>query len=97
MPVKSRTVEASLGLPSDEFTQKCGALDVPYLSLSWKELKEVKTLAILADDDFMALMYRMLTRRLPALTEEQFEDNCGPANFVPWVNLVQAGPDSGNA
>ena len=97
MPNKSRTVEASLGLPSDEFTQKCGTLDVPYLSLSWKELKEVKTLATLADDDFMALMFRMLTRRMPTLTEEIFEEACGPAQFVPWVNLVQAGPDSGNA
>lgn len=97
MPNKSRTVEASLGLPSDEHTQKCGALDVSYLSLSWKELKEVKILSTLADDDFMALMFRMLSRRLPALTEDQFESTCGPADFVPWINLVQAGPDSGNA
>ena len=97
MPNKSRTVEASLGLPSDEFTQKCGTLDVPYLSLSWKELKEVKSLSTLADDDFMALMYRMLQRRLLILTEDQFEGRCGPADLVPWINLVQAGPDSGNA
>ena len=97
MSIKTRTPEAALGLPSDEFTQKCGALDVPYLSLSWKELKEVKSLSTLADDDFMALMYRMLQRRLPTLTEDQFEGTCGPADFVPWINLVQAGPDSGNA
>lgn len=97
MPDKSRTVEASLGLPSDEFTQRCGGLDVPYLSLSWKELKEVKVFGALADDDFTALMYRMLLRRMPALAESEFEDACGPADFVPWVNRVQGGADSGNA
>ena len=95
--MKNRTVEASLGLPSDEHTQKCGTLDVPYLSLSWKELKEVGNLGKLSTDDFAALMFRMLARRMPNLTEEQFEEACGPAQLVPWINLVQAGPDSGNA
>ena len=97
MAQKSRTPEAALGVPSDEHLHVCGGLQVPYLSLSWKELKAVRTLSGLGDTEFAGLMFSFLQRRLPSLTEDQFESTCGPADFVPWVNLVQAGPDSGNA
>lgn len=85
---RTRTVEAALGQPSTEHFDVCGTLQVPYLSRSWREIDAMKDLGSLPDDAFRALMVRMLGRRLPALTEDQILDGCGPEDFVPWYNAA---------
>ncbi len=93
---KTRTPEAALGQPSDEHATMCGQLRVPYLSWSFKELRQLREIPQDADEQ-VPFFFALIQRRLPDLTLEQFEEACGPVDIQGWFTAVNGGGDQGNA
>lgn len=73
-----------MGEPNPEFCSPFGALAVPYLSPSWREIMLVNALGHLAFEDQARAIYALLTRRLPDLTFDEFLDLSSPDDFPTW-------------
>ncbi|UQN06762.1 hypothetical protein [Deinococcus sp. QL22] len=91
---RSSTPEAALGVPNPDFCDVFGALQVPYLSPSWREISIVGHLQHLELVDQAQAIYTLIARRLPELTFDEFADLTGPDHFLDWWTATRA-PSSG--
>lgn len=81
---RSTAPEAAMGEPNPEFCDTFGALQIPYLSPSWREIMLVTALGHFELEDQARAIYALLARRLPDLTEDEFLDFSSPDDFLGW-------------
>ncbi|MVN86815.1 hypothetical protein GO986_08570 [Deinococcus sp. HMF7620] len=82
--LRTTAPEAALGEPNPDFSELYGAVLVPYLAPSWREMSLVRALHELDLGDQAAVIYSLVQRRLPTLTFEQFCELTGPDGFTDW-------------
>lgn len=81
---RSTAPEAAMGEPNPEFCDAFGALQIPYLSPSWREIMLVTALGHFELEDQARAIHALLARRLPDLTEDEFLDYSSPDDFLGW-------------